>query len=305
VRAAAMFTPDQSVRRVVLDFYLPSNIAIRDPKTRVNYLRACDDLAEFLGRESVLSDLTDETLARFLIWLLDGSQRRRGKLAETTANERFGRIRAFWTWAARKRYVDQFPTVRCVAEPERIPRAWREDELVKLFNACRRQRGDIAGIPAWRWWVTLHGWLWCTSERIGATLRLRVSDLRLDDLLAVVPAQIRKGKREPRVYAIWPDLAEMLRMILPPHGPERELVWPWPRKQSTLYHHYGKLLKMAGLPNDRYAKPHAMRVSHASWRERIGEDAGRALGHKDAASTRRYIDPTLLKQDESKLFRPW
>lgn len=49
-----------------------------------------------------------------------GRSKRRGKaLAETTANERFGRIRAFWSWAARKRHVDQFPTCGCVPEPEK------------------------------------------------------------------------------------------------------------------------------------------------------------------------------------------
>lgn len=301
-----MFSPEQSLRTVVFEFYLPSNIAVRDPQTRRNYARACDDLAEFLGREPTLGDLTDETLSRFLIYLLDGSRRKRGRLAETTANERFGRIRAFWTWAARKRWVDQFPTCRCVTEPEKIPRAWREDELVKLFNACRRQRGDIGGVPAWRWWFTLHGFWWNTSERIGASLQLRVSDLRLDDGLAVVPAMIRKGKVQPRIYPLWADLVAMLRMILPPHAPARELVWPWPKHPSTLYYHYGKLLRMAGLPDDREAKPHCMRVSHASWRQCIGEDATTALGHRDPATTRRhYLDPTLLKQDETKLFRPW
>lgn len=190
--------------------------------------------------------------------------------------------------------------------PEKIPRAWREDELVKLFNACRRQRGEICGIEAFRWWLTIHGFWWATSERIGATMALRLVDLRLDERLAVVPARIRKGKRQAMVYSLWPDLVEMLRAIMPPAGPPRDLVWPWPTHRTTFYHHYGKLLLMAGLPNDRAAKPHAMRVSHASWRQVIGEDATRALGHSDPAVTRRhYIDPTLAKQDESKLFRPW
>jgi integrase len=285
----------------LLERYLPQNLKVRDPQTRTNYRHAFRDFAEFLAREPLLSDLSDETLAAFMNWLLDVRQ-----LAPVTVNERAGRLKAFWTWAARKRHVDQFPTVGRVPVPEKIPQAWREDDLVKLFNACRRQRGDICGVPAWRWWFCLHGWLWCTSERIGATMRLRVEDLRLDDRLAIVPAGIRKGKRQPRVYVLWPDLIAMLREILPPVTDARSLVFPWPKHATTFYYDYGKLLRMADLPFDRSSKPHRMRVSHASWRHVAGEDATAALGHRSADTTRRhYLDPTLLKQDESKLFRPW
>lgn len=289
------------LRHWIFERYLPQNLRVRDPQTRANYRHAFANLSEFLGRPPLLSDLSDETFAAYMTWMLDV----RG-LAPVTVNGYAAKLKAFWEWAARKRHVDQFPTVGRVAVPEKLPQAWREDELVKLFNACRRQRGDIGGVPAWRWWFCLHGWLWCTSERIGATLRLRVEDLRLDDRLAVVPAGIRKGKRQPRVYVLWPDLIEMLRQILPPVTDRRETVFPWPLHPTSFYYHYGKLLRMSGLPDDRACKPQKMRVSHASWRHVAGEDATKALGHRSADTTRRYyLDPTLEKQDETKLFRPW
>jgi integrase len=291
----------QELRHWIFERYLPQNLKVRDPQTRKNYRHAFNDFAEYLGREPLLSDLSDETLAAFMNWLLDVRQ-----LAACTVNERAGRLKAFWTWAARKRHVSEFPTVGRVPVPEKIPQAWREDDLIKLFNACRRQRGEIGGVPAWRWWMCLHGFLWNTSERIGATMGLRLADLRLNDRLAVVPANIRKGKRQPRVYVLWPDLIEMLRQILPPLTEHRELVFPWPKHPTSFYYDYGRLLRMAGLPDDRDSKPHRMRVSHASWRHVAGEDATAALGHRSADTTRRYyIDPSLLKQDESKLFRPW
>lgn len=293
-----------AIRHWLFERYLPANLKVRDPQTRTNYRHAFRDFAEFLGRDPLLSDLSDETLAAFMTWLLDVRQ-----LAPTTVNERAGRIKAFWKWAASKRSltgVEDFPTVARVSVPEKLPEAWREDELVKLFNACRRQPGEICGVPAWRWWFCLHGWLWDTSERIGATLRLQVGDLRLDDRLAIVPAGIRKGKRQPRCYVLRPDLIAMLREILPPVTDHRQLVFPWPKHPTTFYYDYGRLLRMAGLPEHRACKPQKMRVSHASWRHVIGEDATKALGHKTPDTTQRYyIDPTLQKQDESKLFRPW
>jgi integrase len=177
---------------------------------------------------------------------------------------------------------------------------------VALLNACRSQRGEVAGIPAWRWWFTLHGWLWCTGERIGATLAVRVAFLRLDTAHAILPATIRKGKRKPAAYSLWPDLVAMIRNILPPHAPDRDLLFPWPRHSTTFYYHYTKLLRQAGLPTGRDCKPQKMRISHASWRHVLGEDATTALGHSSPDVTQRYyLDPTLIKQEESKLFRPW
>jgi integrase len=290
-----------NLRAWVLGKYIPQNLKIRDSKTVEHYRRAVDDLAELLGREPTLADLSDENLTALIRHLLT-----RRQLAERTANERAGRIKAFWTWAAKKRHVQEWPAFTFVPEPEKIPVAWREDELVRIFNSCRRWRGDICGIPAWRWWMCLHGFLWCSGERIGATLVMRVEHLHLEERVAVLPASIRKGKRKPAVHRLWADLVLMLEQILPPNGPKRDLVFPWAKDATMLYYDYRKLLTWAGLPSDRYCKYHRMRVSHASWLHVTGQDATQALGHSDPATTRRsYIDPSLMRQDETKLFRPW
>lgn len=291
-----------NLRAWVFERFLPQNLRARSGKTHSQYGYALDDFAEFLGREPTLADLTDELLAGLANHLLGPAR----KLAEITANERVGRIKTFWNWAAKKRHVDTFPTVGRVPVPEKVPRAWREDELVKLFNACRFTKGEIGGVPAWRWWMCLHAWLWCTGERIGATLALEPSHLSLQEHVAVVPAGVRKGRRKSMVYALWPDVVLMLAEILPPNLPDRERVFPWPSDPTSFYNHYHRLLARAGLKWERGVGPHRMRVSHATWKHIAGEDATRALGHSSPETTRRsYIDPSLLRQDESKLFRPW
>jgi integrase len=295
----------ETLRDWIFVRFLPQNMTARDPKTHKQYRLAVNDFAEFLGREPVLTDLTDETVAGLVNYLL-GERR---QLAPVTANERVGRIKTFWNWAAKKRKttgVEEFPTLRRVPVPERLPRAWRENDLVKLFNACRHTRGTVAGIPAWRWWFTIHGFWWCTAERISATLAMRVDHLRLDEGIAVLPAVIRKGKRKAAVYTLWPDLVVMLREILPPKAPRRDLVFPWPQDRVTFYNHYKRLLTRAGLATGRDCGPHRMRVSNATWSYLAGDEPSRRLGHSSPETTRKsYIDPTLAKQDETKLFRPW
>ncbi|HEU4342553.1 MAG TPA: site-specific integrase [Candidatus Binatia bacterium] len=294
-----------SLRYWIFDRFLPQNLRARSDKTRRQYLYAINDFAEMLGREPTLDDLSDEQLARLVrhVMIVNG-------VREITANEKIGRIKTFWNWAARKNLltgVREFPTIQRLPVPERVPRAWREDELVKIFNASRSARGDVSGIPAWRWWTCLHAWLWCSGERIGATLAMRPEHLRLDERVAIIPAEIRKGRRKPMVYRLWDDVVLMLAEILPPKLPPRERVFPWPFDPTSFYNHYHRLLDRARVPWSKGVGPHRMRVSHASWRYISGDDATRALGHSDPATTRKsYIDPSLAKDDEGpKLFRPW
>lgn len=291
-----------SLYSAIFEKYLPSNLRIRSPRTRVLYGFAYQSFARFLGREPDWADLNDDAFAAWMTHQLVEQE-----LAETTINGYFEKLRAFWEWAARKKFVDQFPTIGCLPEPERLPVAWREDELVKLFNGCRMQRGYVGDVPMWRFMFTLHAWWWNTSERIGATMLLRVDHLRLDEAIAVVPASIRKGQKRGRVYRLWPDTVLMLRAILPPYSQPRELVFDWDqyRCRETFYNHYDKMLVSVGLPHDRYRKPHCMRVSHASWTKFFGGDAAQALGHKDGSTIWRYLDPTLEKPDERRLFLPW
>lgn len=290
-----------TLRDWIFSRYLPQNLKARSPQTAKQYRIAVNDFAELLGREPTRDDLTDEQLAALAIHLLNVR-----RLAEITVNERVGRIKTFWNWAARKRYVDQFPTIGRVPVPEKIPRAWREDELVKIFNACRSARGDIGPVPAWRWWTCLHAWLWCTGERIGATLALEPIHLELSHGVAVVPAEIRKGRRKPMVYSLWPDVVLMLAEILPPKLPDRERVFPWPLDPGSLYNHYHRLLHRARVPWKKGTGPHKMRVSVATWRHIGGMDATAALGHSSPETTRKsYLDSTLIRPDERQLFRPW
>lgn len=277
------------------DQYFRTRVKLRSEKTRIQYRLSLKNLSTTLGRDAVLDDLTDDNLAALCQWLLDQ------ELSEYTINERVGRIKSLWNWLARRGAIDRFPTFERLETEEIIPRAWTAEELRRLFESCQRELGTIDGIPASSWWLALHSWLWCTSERKGATFAMTWAMIDLDGMTASLPGKIRKG-RSPRVYDLWPDCCRLLRAI---QLPRRELVFPWPFDEGTYYYRYGRLLRRAGLPDGRHNKTHAMRVTHATWREATGGNASQSLGHADPATTRKhYLDPRITRQSQPAMFWP-
>jgi integrase len=280
---------------ICTDHYFKTRIKLRSEKTRTQYRLAVNNLSSLLGRPAVLTDLTDDNLAMLCHLLLDE------ELSPYTVNERVGRLKSVWTWAAKKGFLSTFPTLERVPVEELIPRAWSVAELRALFDSCANEPGTIAGIPARDWWLALHSWLWCTSERKGATFALRWEMVDLEGMTAAVPGAIRKG-RKGRVYDLWPECCSMLRTIW---EPRREMVFPWPYNDGTYYNHYARILRRAGLSDGRKNKTHAMRVTHASWRQATGGNAAAALGHASPATTQKhYLDPRIVKNESQPLFSP-
>lgn len=270
-------------------------LQLRSEKTRIQYRLALNNFAELLGRPATIDDLQDDNLAALAHQLLDR------KLSEFTINERVGRLKTLWNWLARRGVVQQFPTLAKLQTAGPIPRAWTKEELGRLFDSCAVESGNIDGIAAGCWWLALMSWLWCTSERKGATFAMTWEMIDLDGLTAVLPPAIRKG-RKSACYSLWPECASMLRLIR--REPD-DKVFPWPFNDGTYYFRYGRILRRAGLPDGRKNKTHAMRVTHATWREATGGDASKDLGHASKETTQRhYLDPRIVKPDSRPMFWP-
>lgn len=289
--------PDECLLAVLTDRYFPLRTKIRSEDTRRQYRFAINDYAEALGRPPTLGDLTDDGMARLMVHLTD-----RG-LAEITINERVGRITALWRWLAKRGVVSHWPTIEPIPVPERIPRAWTQDELRSLFASVQKELGHIGGVLARDWWLAFLAFTWCTSERRGATLAMTWKMVNLTAGVATLPPAIRKGRKKAGVYDLWPEVVELLREI---RQPPRELVFPFPFDNTTYYNHFSRILRRAGLPVGRAYKTHAIRVSHATWRELLHGDSTDALGHDNPATTRKsYIDPRVLRKNRKPLFIPW
>lgn len=142
---------------------------------------------------------------------------------------------------------------------------------------------------------------WDSGERIGALLQAEWSHLSGEWL--TLPAEIRKGGRQDRAYKLAADTLAILGSI---RRPQRKLILPWPFHHTTLYNHYRRIRRRAGLPYDRRSGFHRIRRTVATFFEAAGGNATELLGHSDRRVTRGYLDPRLLKQPQAidLLFRP-
>jgi len=285
------------LRSFYQETFEPLFLRSRSERTKHLYVTTLNSFEKFLGRSAELSDLTDDTVGRFLYWF-----RQQGR-APASVNKERANLLAMWRFACRKGYLQLWPDVRAEVEPERVPQAWTEEEMRRLFGSIRQETGLLAGIPASDWWAALHLLAWDTGERITAIMSLQWSWINLRGRTVLVPAEARKGKRKDRLYKLAPDTVEALKAI---KFPKRDLVLPWPFHRNYLWDRYEPILKRAGLPTDRRSKFHRMRRSVASHYEAAGGNATEFLGHSARKVTRAYLDPRIVgdRQASDVLFRP-
>ncbi len=247
-----------------------------------------------MGRPPRVGDFTDENMMRHVTRRLAA-----GRARATVAPE-FCKLLALWRFAAKKRLVDEWPTVRPPRVPDRVAIAWTREELDKVF-AVVHLAGPVGDVPGYLWWGALLSVLWFTGERIAATLRIEWAGVDLHGLSILIPAEDRKGQTGDRLYQIAQDTADLLAKL-----PRDRRPFAWPYHEATLWNRYGRLLTLAGLPNDRRSKFHRIRKSTASHYEAAGGNATEFLGHSSRKVTRVYLDPRICKPVSAVdlLFRP-
>jgi len=295
-KGAAMISATDSLQDACR-IYLKLNTRITDPQTAFQYALALTNLEDFFGRPMLVSDLCDDAVALMMRGLIE-----RG-LACRTVNDRRARIHALWSWLCRRGVLQQWPTTQRMVEPQRTPDAWTERQIRQLFCAASLQRRKIGGVPSWLWWTCLLSLAWDTGERIGALMQVTWDNLDMDGRWLSIPAEKRKGKRADKCYRLSPETIAHLRMLAR-HG--KPLILPWDRHPNYLWYAFGKLLKDAGLPQDRRSKFHRIRRSVATHFQIAGGDAQAALGHSSAEVTAKYIDTRLVPRVHPSdiLFRP-
>jgi integrase len=269
--------------------YFPQRSKIASVKTENQYKFAVSRYSKFLGRHATLDDLNDRSLGRWMRAMRDDG------LAATTVNGYLNKLRAFWTWCAKQRKVDKFPTIEDLPEPQRIPRAWTEQQMRALVAACSKMTGKVGDAPAGVWWRCLHLVAFDTGERCSALLSLRWRDYDPDDGTLEAPAEIRKGGRKPMLYRLKPATAAALQ-ALPRDG---VAIFRWPHCIETFYNRYKRLLKLAGLPHEpRKSGMQKVRRTFASHIENAGGNATVALGHTARKVTEQsYLDPRIIRTD--------
>lgn len=280
---------DDALATVLEERFLPVRTNIASSETVSKLHNAIRRFSRHLGHTATLADLTDQNVGSFMRWVVaDGRSAR-------TANGYRSKLLSLWNWCARKGLVDQFPTIPKLPEPEKIPVAWTAMEMRRLLTACSQMPGTVSDIHApdyFRAFILLD---WDTAERSGALFQLRWEWLSLDEGCLTMPAESRKGGRKAMFYKLKPSTVRALRMIA---KPERELVFPFPRKQGKdwFYRQWKKLLKRADLPYVKYKSgPQKIRRSVASHMEAAGGNATKYLAHSARGLTEKsYLDPRIV-----------
>lgn len=291
-------TPEQPLSPR-LQHYLSVNTRIRGERTREHYWRSFRQFEQYLGHPLTTADLHDDALCGFLLHTV------RDGFTEATANQRAKQLRAFWTWCAKRRIVDQFPTFLDLREPEPLPEAWSDEELHLLFTGCARQQGWIGPHLASTWWLSIHWWWLATGERTEATMLLERSMLDVDKRVAKVPARIRKGGRKNQIYHLPHRLCELLEPMFLTNSPTG-LVWDHPWKSwHTIYTRYRRLLVDCNLPRVRgKSGPKKMRVTVLTRIKLLGGDPTAFARHSDPRVTEAYIDQALLAAHRDGVWPP-
>lgn len=272
------------LRELLDDLYAPLK-GISD-RTRTLYGLTISAYGEFLGCEPTIEHLSEVPVARFL-------QHRLADRAAATAAKDRAQLRALWEFAARRGIVSDFPTLRTIRVPERVPEAWTILQMQMLLQSASEAAGDVSGVPACDFWPALIMVLFETGERISAVLGLRWDDVT-DDAV-IFRAETRKRSTRDIYRGITPTCREHLEAIRRPRG----LVFAWDKTPTDIYRHLGIITKRAGLPCDRRSKFHRIRRTTASYAAAAGVDAQKLLDHSSATTTRRYLDPRIVKPPQA------
>lgn len=270
--------------------YFPAKSKIASETTERQYKYTATRYSTFLGRRATLDDLTDQSLGKWM------RQMRKDGLAMATINGYVTKLRAFWNWCAKKRMVEEFPTIEDFPEPMQIPKAYSEEEFRALIAAAKLMKGRVGDVPAGQWWYALHLVAFDTGERCSALLHLEWNHYDAGDATLAAPAEIRKGGRKPMLYRLKPATVATLATMRATASAKKIFFWPF--DLGSFYHHYKKLLELAGLP---YV-PHKsglqkVRRTFASHIEAAGGNSTQALSHTSRRVTEKsYIDPRIAKE---------
>lgn len=280
--------------------YVPLRLRGRSPES-VRLLRhAITQFGRWLGRAATLDDLDDLVVSR---WLAAMAEK---KTPNSVARERSG-ILALWNLAQGRGLVRLRPTVSPELVPRAIPRAFTEGELTSLVASAREARGWVGPIPARTFFEALVAVGLESGERINAILKTPRQCWHRPTLL--VPAAIRKGRQQERVYDLSPEASDLVDAVSRHEGPT---VFWWEASDTALRKRWKVITRRAGLGDGRDVQFHALRRSTASHLIAAGIDATAFLGHSSDRITRRsYADPRVVDAKRPKaweslprVFRP-
>ena len=262
-----------------------------NPTAVYQYRLTLTRFGEHLGHDPTLADLAPLPVQAFL-------SGRKAKVAAGTARKDRTHIVALWGYAAKRRLVEEFPTLPPLKAPARLPRAYKVSEVSQLLRTALCHPGAICGLPASFYWAALVRLAWESAERIGAIRQLRWREVDLEERAVVFLAESRKGATRDIRRQVSPELAGWLAKLKVGRR-DQDLVFPWDRNPISLWYDLRKLTAVAGITNRGF---HGLRKSAASYVTAAGGDATRLLDHSNPSITRdHYVDESIARPSKTAL----
>jgi integrase len=273
------------------EVYRPLRLRGRSGRTTLLHHAAIKQFSKWLSGQGIAAEaqichLDELLLARYL------EARSEYRSPYTVERERSSLMAlARLAWERRVTGLDRMPTCPPSVLPDRVPTAWTEQQLQKLWSAALAAPGRIGRIPASLYWPATIRLAYETGERIGALLATPRTDYQRPTL--TVQPQARKGGRRGRIYHLSDDLCDLLDAM---NSYGYEMLLPWPLTPTYRYRHLQAILQAAGLAEKRLAF-HQVRRSAISHIAAAGGDPVAFAGHSNPAVTKRwYLDPRMAER---------
>ncbi len=265
------------------EHYVPKRLLNCSRNTIRLYRTTFRKLNQYLGRQATLDDLNDDLICRYLQKLLENKDYSKHSAKKERCN-----LLAIWNYAAKKKFVAEFPQVPVIKAPEPIPTAWTLDEMQAIAKACKMESRKYDGVNGGDWWFALLSIIYETGERIGAVRSLRWENIRGPWI--TFTAETRKGGIKNNITQVSSSTVQALDAI---RAPARFEVFPWPYSETYIYRVYRDILTKAGLDVGRRSMFHKIRRTTATHYSAAGHDATKLLGHSSRRITQAYLDKTI------------
>lgn len=196
--------------------------------------------------------------------------------------------------------IDRFIYIKPIREPRKIPRVATDMQVDAIYKAC-----DIATWPRFQfgapeWWRALVVFLCNTGLRRNDFLKLRTSDVNLEDRYVLFDAE-KTGKDQ--MLPLHSVVVKHFKRI----WSDRDKVFPKSIGYDHLYRQWYKIQSAAGIKPDDHLTFHQMRSTcGTNLFKRSPGAAQEMLGHSSIETTRRsYASLTdHLKQIASTAEQP-
>lgn len=240
---------------------------------------------KWLGRPAQAKDLSKRTVVDWMRWLAQSR-------APSTVNSKRGAIVSLWNAMAECGLCPPPYRIPKLRQPARIPVAWTLEEVNKIFQQCAQLPGVWDGVPISLCWIMGILVLWDTAGRVSLLLKAKLEHVLLEHGKLLVPAENLKGRRADKLFTLHQQTLAVIRLTLPY---PRERLFPFPHRKKRIWAHLKRILRMAGLPDDRKHMFHCFRRSSESYaaRERGVQWAAAAVGHSVDVALRSYISPLI------------